>query len=461
MNAPDRPVRNRPWRDRPVDAPTRRAFLRGAAALSVPTLAACGTGSMAHPGPSRKRLEYVVIGDQNWMSRARADLAAFAATGPGFTVTTRYLEHAQYDVDASQLVFAVDPPALMWHDITRARFADLVTARAATDLTHFWAEALRDANPTAASWYTVDGRKYAAPLDIVLYPVICYDVALFRRLGITPPPARTRSWPQAEFLDACATLRAAGLDPLTVSGLDLPQQLTEAIAVTMLSQEELRHYTVDAWRPGSRYRYTDDAWVEVFHQLQTWVRGNVFEPRAAWVDQLSAQRAFVGGVSGMVSGGSWTVGDVTGLASATGADLELDWMLFPTVRHPSRLLSFPGNGVFIPAASRQREQAERLLSHMLRQDRMLAAAKNYGHIPPLAVPGLTDVLDAPVASMLEASARLGAPCMNWPTELDATFARVSRAVLAGTSTPAQAGQDMEDAASLARAARTGPHDSLL
>jgi ABC-type glycerol-3-phosphate transport system substrate-binding protein len=169
---------------------------------------------------------------------------------------------------------------------------------------------------------------------------------------------------------------------------------------------------------------------------------------------VAAQRAFVGGVAGMVAGGSWTVGNLTQLTAEAGANLELDWMLFPTITHPSPLLSYPGDGAFIPAASPQQALAEHLLAFMLRPDRMLAAAKAYGHIPPLSIPGLDDVLDPRVASMLEVSARRGGAGMNWPTELDAPFARVCRAVLAGTSTPQDAGQDMEDAASLVRSAGT-------
>lgn len=444
----------RPWIrsgvHRPTDDPTRRAFLLGAAvALGAPGLAACGVGATAGTGSSPRQLDYLVIGDQDWTSRATGDLAAFAATEPGFTVATRYLTRTEYDTGAVRQVFAADAPALMWYSISQGHFADLVSVGAATDLTDLWDALLPRVDPAVAGWYTTDGRHYAVPLDLVLYPLICYDVALFRRLGITPPPTRARSWSEAEFFDACAVLHAAGVDPLAVGGLDLSQQLTEAIAVTMLSEQELRHYTVDAWKPGSRYRYTDKAWTQVFARLQSWVRRNVFAPRTAWVDQASAQRAFLGGVSGMVGGGSWTVGNLKGLA-APGAELEVDWMLFPTITYPSRLLSFPGDGVFIPAASAQPEQARQLLTFMLRPDRLAAAAKAYGHLPPLSIPGLDDVLDPRVASMLESSTRLGAPCMNWPTELEAPFARVCRAVVAGTTTPSEAGQDLEDAAALAR-----------
>jgi ABC-type glycerol-3-phosphate transport system substrate-binding protein len=433
--------------------PTRRTFLLGAAAtLGVPALAACGTASTVGSASSTAQLEYLVIGDQDWMSRATADLAAFAATDPGFTVTTRYLTGADYDDEAAQRVFAADPPDLLWHNVSRSRFADLVTAGATTDLSDLWARALPGAGPAVADWYTFHGRRPAVPLDLVLYPVICYDAALFRRLGITPPPAGTRSWPEAEFLAASATLHAAGLDPLAVGGVDLPQQLVEAIAVTMLSQAQLRHYAVDAWQPGSPYRYTDEGWTQVFVQLQKWVRAHVFPPRAAWVDQVSAQRAFVGGVAGMVAGGSWTVRRLRQLAAGAGASLDLDWMLFPTITHPSRLLTSPGDGVCIPASSTQRGRAEQVLAFMLRPDRMTAAAKAYGHLPPVNLPGLAEVLDPQVTSMLEVSTRLGAPCLNLPTELEAPFARACRAVLAGTSTPGEAGQDVEDAASLARAA---------
>jgi ABC-type glycerol-3-phosphate transport system substrate-binding protein len=444
------PARPLPRRTRGVH--TRRAFLLGAgAALGAPLLGGCGTGSASGLGPSPPpgELEYLVVGDQDWMSRATDDLTAFAATDPGFTVTTRYVVRSRYDDEATPLVFAENPPGVMWFDISRARSADLIAARALTDLTGLWAEALPEVDPATADWYTVHGRRYAVPLDIVLYPLICYDVTLFGRLGITPPPEDTRSWSEAEFLDACAALRSAGLDPLAVAGLDLSGQVAEAIAGTLLSPQELQHYTVDAWQAGSRYRYTDAAWVQVFTRLREWARAGVFQPRAAWADQVSAQRAFVGGMSGMVGGGSWTVGNVTGLTG--GAGIDLDWMLFPTVTYPGRLRAFPGDGAVIPAASAHREQAERLLAFLLREDRMRAAATTYGHLPPVDIPGLVDVLDPRVMSMLRFSTRLGGACMNWPTALDAPYARACRSVLAGTRTPREAGQDMEDAASLARA----------
>jgi ABC-type glycerol-3-phosphate transport system substrate-binding protein len=432
-----------------ASSPSRRAILLGAAlAVAAPGLTACSLGS----GGGSPELQCVVVGDQDWVARSTADLSAFAATDPGFRVGARYLARAGYDDAAAQLAVAADSPALIWHNISRARFTDLVTAEAATDLTPLWTTALPGVSPAVSSWYTMRGKRYAVPLNINLYPIILYDAVLFRRLEITPPPAGTRSWPEAEFMDACAVLRAAGLDPLAVAGLDLSQQLIEAIAVTMLSTQQLRRYTVDAWQPGSPYRYTDDTWTQVFARLQKWVRANVFQPRSAWADQVTAQRAFAGGVAGMVAGGSWTVRDLTQLTAEAGADIELDWMLFPTITHPSPLLPFPGDGAFIPAASPHRAPAEQLLAFMLRPDRMLAAAKDFGHIPPLSIPGLDDVLDPRVVSMLEVSTSRSGACMNWPTELNAPFARVCRAALAGTSTPREAGQDLEDAASLVRSA---------
>lgn len=466
MPRPDRPDPPRreapPATPRPAAEPTRRAVLLGAAAtlatpgLTAAALAGCGRGSSAVTGSTGREIEYLVVDDQDWMSRTAADLTTFAATGPGFRVTARHLSSSRYHEQASRQVFATDPPALVWHTVSRARFADLVVAGAAADLTDFWATALRDVSPAVTAWYSTNGRPYAVPLNVMLYPLICYDVRVFQRLGLTPPPAGTRSWPEDEFLDACAVLRAAGLDPLAVAGLDLAHQVVEAIAVTMLPAPELRHYMVDAWKPGSRYRYTDDAWVQVFARLQSWARGNVFQPRAAWADQVSAQRAFAGGMAGMVAGGSRIVGNLKGLSAASGADLQTEWMLFPTIEWPGRLLSFPGDGAFVPAASRQREQAEQLLAFMVRPDRMLAAATAHGHIPPFPVPGLDGALDDQVASMLAFHARTGAPCMNWPTELEAPFARACRAVLAGTRTPREAGQDLEDAAGLARAAVHSP-----
>jgi hypothetical protein len=59
-----------------------------------------------------------------------------------------------------------------------------------------------------------------------------------------------------------------------------------------------------------------------------------------------------------------------------------------------------------------------------------------------------------VVSMLDFGSHQGAPGMNWPTEMAGPFARICRAVLAGARTPREAGQELEDAATLTRAAAT-------
>ncbi|HSU37806.1 MAG TPA: hypothetical protein VLJ88_19300, partial [Propionibacteriaceae bacterium] len=82
----------------------------------------------------------------------------------------------------------------------------------------------------------------------------------------------------------------------------LAQHLAETIAVATLPEEVLRHYTVEAWKPGSRYKYTDEPWLNVWVTTDRWARSGIFQSKPETTDMDQAERLFLSGKAGMVSG---------------------------------------------------------------------------------------------------------------------------------------------------------------
>lgn len=429
---------------------TRRGFLSAAGAFAGAVgVAGCGSGSLGAAGSrsAGSPLTYSGVMDKSWTARAQGDIAAFQATNPGFTVKYSGFDERQYQDEALRLAVSGLGPGLLWYWIT-ARFQDVVASHAALDLSDVWAGSMKDVRPATVDWYRDSGAKhYAVPLDIGFYPILFYNKSIFGRLGVAPPPADTRAWSEDELFHACKTFRRAGLIPWALPGNSLSAHVAEAIAVSSMPQDVLQHYTVEAWKPGSEYQYTDAAWRNVFDTVDRWSRHKVFEPKSGDVNQIQAHDLFVQGKAAMVSGGAWTIAD---LKSTPGAP-DFDWMLFPSVSEPSKLLVYVGTGAFISAAAATRDEAKEFLKFMLRPERLMVAAQKYNQIPGVNLPGLDEVLDPRVAAMVEFSQRNGITGVNWATEIDVAFGAAAKGVIAGTTTADQAVNDMEIAGRQSRA----------
>ncbi|MFD1942704.1 ABC transporter substrate-binding protein [Paradevosia shaoguanensis] len=99
------------------------------------------------------------------------------------------------------------PPIFTWWN--GKQLEALAETGAIAPLTEAWDKAIADGNFSQAEreLVTVDGKPYAALLNVARWPVL-YNKHAFEKAGIAAPP---KTW--EELLDACEKLKAAGYVP--------------------------------------------------------------------------------------------------------------------------------------------------------------------------------------------------------------------------------------------------------
>jgi len=133
---------------------------------------------------------------------------AAEAVGVGFTPKPFHTTDLFVNRMKAQLPTREAPELFTWWSAWRVR--PLVENDLVADLTHLW-DKYDDLYPEAIrSAYTIDGRVYGFPYSVEYWPV-WYNREVFGRLGISEP----RTW--REFIEACETLKADGIDPILQS----------------------------------------------------------------------------------------------------------------------------------------------------------------------------------------------------------------------------------------------------
>ena len=131
----------------------------------------------------------------------------------GVRVAITFFPDFQYGEKIAIAAAARDLPDVLDLDgPTVARFA---TAGVLQPIDRWFArQDLEDFLPTIIEQGTIDGRLYAlGAFDSAA--VLYYDRAMLARANVEPPPF-PRGWTWDEFLDACAALRAANIEPVAL-----------------------------------------------------------------------------------------------------------------------------------------------------------------------------------------------------------------------------------------------------
>ncbi|MGA5037226.1 extracellular solute-binding protein [Streptomyces capoamus] len=193
---------------------SRRGFLAASvgAGLGVTALSGCGGDSDGGSSSGTTTIEWWNISTTQPTKTVWAALAKkFEADHPKVKVKIVQMENDAYKSKMTALTASGKLPDIFhtWGGGVLRQQVDAGLVEDLTDRAKPWADGLL---PVAKEPYLIDGKAYGIPFDIGMIG-FWYNKALFRKAGISAPPA---TW--SGFLDAVRKLKAAGVTPLALAG---------------------------------------------------------------------------------------------------------------------------------------------------------------------------------------------------------------------------------------------------
>jgi ABC-type glycerol-3-phosphate transport system substrate-binding protein len=162
------------------------------------------------------------------------------------------------------------------------------------------------------------GKVYIPPTNSQIIPLVFYNKTLFRRAGLDPqsPP---RTW--AQFLEACAKLKASGSTPIELAGAEpwsASMPLVGLISADVLGKDA-------GWltkRYAHQTAFADAGVVAAVSKYRGLVKDGYFASGALGVKYEDAIKSFTSGKSAMFPMGSWLLGSLP-------KDKAADFAAFP------------------------------------------------------------------------------------------------------------------------------------
>jgi len=148
------------------------------------------------------------------------------------------------------------------------------------------------------------GKVYIPPTNSQIIPMVFYNKTLFAKAGISAPP---KTW--AQFMAACAKLKAAGIVPIELGGSDsfaAVMPLSGILSADVLGKDPnwLRE------RYAGKVHFTDPGVEKAVAKYRTMVVDGYFEPGALGVSYANSITNFTSGKTAMYMMGSWFLGAV-------------------------------------------------------------------------------------------------------------------------------------------------------
>jgi raffinose/stachyose/melibiose transport system substrate-binding protein len=191
---------------------TRRQFVAGSTAAAA-TLALRKAPVKAQDKVKIRWWHISTVEAHQAAFQAKAD--AFVAANPNVEIEITVLENAAFKTKLATAVQGGDPPDLFqsWGGGVLYQYAEAglvkdITADLAKD---GWGASF---NQAALGLYANNGANYGVPWNVGVVGV-WYNKALFAQAGITATPT---TW--AEFLDTVSKIKAAGITPITVGEME-------------------------------------------------------------------------------------------------------------------------------------------------------------------------------------------------------------------------------------------------
>ncbi len=381
-----------------------------------------------------------VADDQKALWQQMAD--EYMAAHPNVKVDITVLENEAFKTKLTTVMQSGDPPDIFqsWGGGTMNEYAEAGLLKDITaDLdTGGWRDTF---SPGALGVYGYQGKNYGVPRDMGMVG-FWYNKDLFAQAGITAPPA---TW--SEFLDAVKALKAAGITPIGLGeGDKWPGAFWwEYLAVRLGGQAA---FDAAYSRQGA---FTDAPFVEAGAKLQELTALEPFQAGflgATWPDEQVVMATSKGAMDLM---GQWAPGAFKDASvDKQGLGDKLGWFPFPAVEGgagaPADALG-GGNG-FVVGVNAPPEAID-FLKYISSVESQIAQAQAGWTVPVVkgAEVGLTD----PSLKMVQQGAAAAEYFQLYydqymPAAVGGVVNDSVQGIFAGTLTPEQAAQAIEDSA---------------
>jgi raffinose/stachyose/melibiose transport system substrate-binding protein len=381
-----------------------------------------------------------VADDQKALWQQMAD--AYMADHPNVQVDITVLENEAFKTKLTTVMQAGDPPDIFqsWGGGTMNEYA---AAGLLKDITaDLDKDGWRDTfSPGALGVYSYQGKNYGVPRDMGMVG-FWYNKDLFAKAGITTPPT---TW--SEFLADVKALKAAGITPIALGeGDKWPGAFWwEYLAVRMGGQAA---FDAAYSRQGS---FADPPFVEAGKKLQELMALKPFQDGflgATWPDEQVVMATSKGAMDLM---GQWAPGAFKDASvDKLGLGDKLGWFPFPSVEGgaggPADALG-GGNGFVI--GKNAPPEAVDFLKYISSVDSQIAQAKIGMSVP--VVKGAEVGLSDPSLKMVQEGAAAAKYFQLYydqylPSAVGGVVNDSVQGIFAGTMTPEQAAQAIDDSA---------------
>jgi len=291
----------------------------------------------------------------------------FQEANPDITVKWNLFDHEGYKTSIRNFLTADAPDVAAWY--AGNRMAPFVNAGLFEDVSDVWAEnGLDEAMASTAPSMTIDGKKWGVPYTYYQWGIY-YRKDIFADNGIEVPT----NW--EDFLAACATLKEAGITPITIG----TKYLWTAAGVFDYLNLRTNGYEVHNDLTAGKIKYTDDRIQATFDKWAELVEPGYFiEDHAAYSWQ-EALAPMVQGEAAMYVMGNFAVAP---LREAGLTDDQLGFMQFPEITPGIPMAEeAPTDTFHIPANAKNKEDARKFLAYLASADVQTEVNKILGQLP--------------------------------------------------------------------------------
>ncbi len=284
----------------------------------------------------------------------QAVIDGFKKENPDINVKWNEFDHEGYKSAIRNFLTADPPDVAAWY--AGNRMAPFVTAGLFADVSDVWAkEGWDETLKSAAASMTIDGKKWGVPYTYYQWGIY-YRKDIFANNGIAVP----KTW--ADFVAACAKLKAAGVTPIAIG--------TKALWPTggWFDYMNLRvnGYEFHMDLTAGKVPYTDPKVKAVFEKWGELVKMGAFLENHAALDWQDAMPQVVQGKAAMYLMGNFIVAP---LKEAGLTNENLGFFQFPEITPGIPMAEdAPTDTLHIPANAKNIDNAKKFLAYVGRPD---------------------------------------------------------------------------------------------